>query len=497
MRGTIIALAGATLAVGATAQPIDYEATLAIVGSPQDLLGTSIAPTSDYNNDGVGDLLIGVIGDSSAAAGGGRIDLVSPVDGSTLLTIAGTVPGARLGTVVVNAGDLNGDGVDDIAAGLPDSSAGGIVAGAVAAFSGADGTELFRVNNNIAFSGFGSIVIAIGDTNGDGVPDLAARGGVDFFNAIGDFFIRVISGVDGSTLYTVQSPQPGDFFGNDIKPFPDANADGISDMLVCAPSDEGPNDEIGIVYVLSGADGSVLAAVRGPANDPTTRNRVAFARAATAIDDRDNDGTPDIAVLATETRVDEDRRILFIASTGTGLTLDEIAPYAASPGLNNTTDDRIETLGDADGDGIDDLLIGAPRTNVNGLLSGTVRVLSVDPVTEIFVDRGDQAGLRLGSDLAPLGDINADGVPDFAAAARDVVPDANAGAVTIYTSRPAPNCNAADLAPPLGSLTFADISAFLAAFTASDPAADLAAPLGAFTFADITAFLDAFAAGCP
>ncbi len=58
-------------------------------------------------------------------------------------------------------------------------------------------------------------------------------------------------------------------------------------------------------------------------------------------------------------------------------------------------------------------------------------------------------------------------------------------------------CNPADLAAPFGQLTFADISAFLAAFTGQDPAADLAAPAGQWTFADISAFLAAFSAGCP
>jgi formylglycine-generating enzyme required for sulfatase activity len=59
------------------------------------------------------------------------------------------------------------------------------------------------------------------------------------------------------------------------------------------------------------------------------------------------------------------------------------------------------------------------------------------------------------------------------------------------------SCNPADLAPPFAQLTFADISAFLTAFTAQDPTADLAAPTGDFTFADISAFLTAFNAGCP
>ncbi len=59
------------------------------------------------------------------------------------------------------------------------------------------------------------------------------------------------------------------------------------------------------------------------------------------------------------------------------------------------------------------------------------------------------------------------------------------------------SCGPADLAAPFGELTFADISAFLAAFTANEPVADLADPLGQFTFADISAFLAAFSAGCP
>jgi hypothetical protein len=54
-----------------------------------------------------------------------------------------------------------------------------------------------------------------------------------------------------------------------------------------------------------------------------------------------------------------------------------------------------------------------------------------------------------------------------------------------------------DLAAPLGELTFADISAFLAAFAGGEPGADFAEPYGSLTFADVSAFLAAFAAGCP
>ncbi len=59
------------------------------------------------------------------------------------------------------------------------------------------------------------------------------------------------------------------------------------------------------------------------------------------------------------------------------------------------------------------------------------------------------------------------------------------------------NCNAADLALPFGTLDLADISAFIAAFVAQQPAADLAPPFGVFDLDDLSAFITAFVAGCP
>lgn len=58
-------------------------------------------------------------------------------------------------------------------------------------------------------------------------------------------------------------------------------------------------------------------------------------------------------------------------------------------------------------------------------------------------------------------------------------------------------CNEADLAEPFGILDLADISAFITAFIAQDPAADIAPPFGVWDLQDITAFVTAFTAGCP
>jgi len=58
-------------------------------------------------------------------------------------------------------------------------------------------------------------------------------------------------------------------------------------------------------------------------------------------------------------------------------------------------------------------------------------------------------------------------------------------------------CNAADLAPPFGTLDFTDVISFLIGFGAQEPGADLAPPFGVFDFTDVIAFLSAFGAGCP
>ena len=54
-----------------------------------------------------------------------------------------------------------------------------------------------------------------------------------------------------------------------------------------------------------------------------------------------------------------------------------------------------------------------------------------------------------------------------------------------------------DYAAPLGQLNFFDVSAFIALFSANDPAADIAAPFGQLNFFDVSAFIQAFSAGCP
>ena len=89
------------------------------------------------------------------------------------------------------------------------------------------------------------------------------------------------------------------------------------------------------------------------------------------------------------------------------------------------------------------------------------------------------------------------GLPDVVIGAlglAELIEPGTSDAVLAIPYRPA--CPA-DLAPPQGELNFFDISIFLSAYNAQNPAADLARPFGQFNFFDVSAYLSQFSAGCP
>ncbi|MSR63938.1 MAG: VCBS repeat-containing protein [Planctomycetes bacterium] len=126
----------------------------------------------DGNGDGFDDYLIGSAGVSSNT---GRVQLISGFDNSVLHEVFGVATGDQLGASVVGAGDLDGDGYGDFAAGMPGfDGAAGANTGAVRAFSGRTGALLFAVEGDLANDRLGSDVGGGRDVNGDGITDVVA-----------------------------------------------------------------------------------------------------------------------------------------------------------------------------------------------------------------------------------------------------------------------------------------------------------------------------------
>ncbi|HVS19726.1 MAG TPA: FG-GAP-like repeat-containing protein, partial [Planctomycetota bacterium] len=239
-------------------------------------MGSAAATVGDVDGDGFDDLAggapyadrdehvppAGALDLNSGAFAGhadeGQVLLVSGADGATLACWFGGERGDALGWSVAGAGDLDGDGVPDLAAGAVQSDyAGGFRgAGYVRAWSVRDGRELFTARGDTLGDQFGWSVAAAGDLDGDGIPDLfvGAPGAVTVSEPLGrPGRLYVLSGRDGSRLAGSWGLEVDDQFGTAVTLVHDLDGDGVRDVLVGAPSNVPGQTRPGYAVVLSGA----------------------------------------------------------------------------------------------------------------------------------------------------------------------------------------------------------------------------------------------------
>jgi hypothetical protein len=374
--------------------------------SSGDRFGSAVAGLGDLNGDGTADLVVGARGTFGDDQGAVHIQFLSPA-GTTLATalIGGgsnaaglsTLPNDRFGTAIANLGDLDGDGVVDLAVGAPGDDTGGDDRGAVyILFLNADGT--LKSFSRIAHESgggptladrdyFGSAVTAVGDIDGDGVTELAVGVPGDDFggNQRGAVYLLNLNRngtAKGSTklasgLAGVPRLRNGDRFGWSLAGFSDLDGDGLPELLVGAPttdSNDGAQLDLGAVYVLF----------------------------------LNPDGTTSVA---------KNRRIG--VSVDVGLSLMAGDRFGSS----------LAALGDLDGDGVGDLAVGAAGDSVVGVDTGEVYVLLLNadgtsktgiqrltgkPATQLPLVDGD----LFGTSIANLGDLDGDGVIDLAVGAE-------------------------------------------------------------------------------
>lgn len=172
----------------------------------------------------------------------GTSSLYSGASGALIRQFA--TPTDNYGLAGISLGDLDGDGTNDFAigGGLPVVGVfqAPALAGRVDVFSGATGTTLysltFPTNTNYG-NQFGKSMAAVGDLDGDGKMDFAI-GSPDGLGA-GPGFIRVVSGVNGSTLQTLTAPNGAMQFGTALAAVADLGCDGRTDLIVTDASNIG------------------------------------------------------------------------------------------------------------------------------------------------------------------------------------------------------------------------------------------------------------------
>jgi hypothetical protein len=261
--------------------------------SAGDSFGFSLCSAGDWDSDGVVDLLMGSPGVDGSGPDTGRITLLSGATSATLFEVNGLSSGDRAGRSVAALGDVNGDGIGDFAYGAPTRSVSGPQAGGAFIVSGADGTTLHAWEGSTPFGIFGFSVSNAGDLDGDGKNDLLV--GAPNEDPAGPDSGAVYAYSTGSSniLHVLSGANAGDKFGYTLTSVGDTDLDSIPDFLVGSPDETFAGlVAAGSARLYSGADASSLGAWFGTTPDAR------YGTALSSIGDRDSDGRADFAIGA-------------------------------------------------------------------------------------------------------------------------------------------------------------------------------------------------------
>ena len=425
-----------------------------------DLFGRSVAALGDLDGDGVTDLAVGAYRDDTGDTDRGVVYVQFMNSNGTVksrMKIASDMNGGPtlenydyFGISVASLGDLDGDGVTDLAVGAINDRSAGSYRGAVhVLLLNATGTVKSSVKIASGTNGgptlantdfFGSSVTSLGDLDGDGVTDLAVgairddtgaggssnaeRGAVHvlLLNSTGTVksSVKIASGLNGGPTLA-----DGDFFGSSVASLGDLDGDGVTDLAVGARYDDttgSAGSNRGAVHVLLlNSTGTVKSSVKiasGLNGGPTLANGDSFGVSLASLGDLDGDGVTDLAVGASlADTLGENRGAVHLLLLNSNGTVKSSVPLASGtnggPTLanNDTFGVSVASLGDLDGDGVIELAVGAYGDDTGGSGSiadrGAVHVLFLN----LPGDVGDAPDTGAGTGTGNYQTLLADGGP--------------------------------------------------------------------------------------
>ncbi len=424
-------------------------------GAGDDRLGTALAAIGDLNGDGISELAVGAYTDDTAQ--GFNAGSVLVLDGRlrTVRCRATDGTGAiqdQLGLSVAAVGDQNGDGTVDFAAGAYlDDTPQGTDAGSVVVFSGSNCTAIRKLTDPLGAVSdrLGVSVSSVGDITGDGVQEIAAGAYLDDVAGDNDAgSVTVFNGATGSVLYRVIDPgsQPNDQFGSSLARVGDVDKDGVRDFAIGSYFDDtGSGSDAGSVTIVSAKSGTVLRKVFDASSAADDRFGVSLATLA----DITGDGIDDLAVGAyfDDQPPKLDNGAVILIDPVSGATIRRLTDPNASS--NDNLGRSVIGLGDVTGDGVADVLAGAPFDDIGAQADAGSAILfsgADGSVVQRFTDATGLASDQFGIAVTAV-DLDGDALPELVVGAHedDVLANTDAGSVMFISLEG--DCDSDGLAP--------------------------------------------------
>jgi hypothetical protein len=389
--------------------------------------GYSVAGAGDVNGDGYDDVVIGATRYDGGYEDEGKAYLyyggASGLPGTPDWTAEMNNEGARFGLSVSCAGDVNGDGYSDVIVGAPDYSNGEPSEGGAFVYYGsaigASATPDWSAELDHADSWFGVSVASAGDVNGDGYSDVVVGAmhysDTETWQGLASMYQGSAAGLSATPNWVVVGDSAYSHLGVWVASAGDVNGDGYSDVIVGARGPYGFGPVEGRAFVYCGSDSGLSSTPDWVAESP--QHDTGFGCCVACAGDVNGDGYSDVIIgAAGYDSMEVNEGVAFVYYGGASGLADSPAWIGEADQAYGAVGARVAGIGDQNGDGYDDVIVGAYRYNELGIDDGRAFIyyggaygLSAGPAWKADAD---QAGAWFGVSVAGAGDVDGNGCLD-------------------------------------------------------------------------------------
>jgi MYXO-CTERM domain-containing protein len=419
-------------------------------GAAGDYAGFAVSGAGDVNGDGYDDVIVGAHRyDSATLSDIGRAYVFhgssSGVSSTASRTITTSGSGELFGYAVAGVGDVNGDGYDDVLIGAPNGyGSAGVARVFYGAASGLPSSAGTTINGSSAFALFGRSLARAGDVNGDGYDDVVIGAPYHDEGSLTNagrayVFHGSSSGLNTTAAQTFTGAAADEYLGRGLAGGGDVNGDGYDDVVIATEMyDDGASADVGFAGVYLGSSSGVASTATVSYIGEAGADY--FGQSVSIAGDINDDGYDDLVVGARgydDGRASKaGRAYVFLGSASGPATT---AASTITGGAGDELGYSVAIAGDVNGDGAADVVVGAPNYDTSSATDvgrayvyhgGATGVASTAAITLT----GGASGDALGSAVAGAGDVNADGYADLVIGAylADVGSAADAGKASIH-----------------------------------------------------------------